>query len=357
MRRSERPATACVAVVLSAWCACSNATESLPCTVEIPGYCWTDLGLAGERVEAVAQLGDSYFAGTRNGLFRLQPGHSPWTRVAFAGKYVTSITAIPGSGRLWVTVAPIGADTTGAVAYASDDGGRTWQPRDGGVSAGNGYHGLALSFAYDQVDPTRLFMGLSDQVLRSLDAGATWTYVYGGPADRGVGVNAISLVPGGSPRGWAGGQDGSGIAFVLRSGDRGATWELLRPSLTPDDAVLAVLGDPYDDARCVIGTYGAVRLTTDAGTSWSPLLLTRLPGWVTGLRYAASLLFAVADEAPEPSSTATSALGLYRSSDRGLTWDTLSVPSGIEGGRALAAGPDGTLLIGTRAGVWRIEAR
>jgi len=342
-----------VALLVASAYGCDGATRPLPCTVEISGYCWTELGPAGQWVESVAEVGGTYFAGTRDGLLRFDSDEWRWTRVAFSGKYVTSITAVPPIGRLWVTLAPHGTDTITAVAYASDDGGRTWQPRDGGLSAGAEYHGLAISFAFDAGDPRRLFMGLSGQVVRSVDGGATWAYVYGGPVDRGVGVNAIALGPAGSPRGWAGGQDAIGRAFVLRTGDRGANWQRLSPSPALEDAVLAVLGDPRDDGRCFAGTFGAIRVTGDGGASWPPLLVTSRPGWVTGIAFVDSLLLAIADEAVEGSPTAASGLGLYVSTTRGVTWDTLPVPAAAVGGRALAVAPDGALLIATRAGVWR----
>lgn len=53
-------------------------------------------------------------------------------------------------------------------------------------------------------------------------------------------------------------------------------------------------------------------------------------------------------------------LGLYRTHDGGQSWDTLTVPTGAGGGRALAVDTQGRLLLGTEvgaggAGMWRLE--
>jgi photosystem II stability/assembly factor-like uncharacterized protein len=325
--------------------------------VAFPGYCWTELGLADQWVESVADVAGRYYAGTRDGLFAYDPDRSQWARVGFSGKYVTSVTALPGGQRVWVTLAPHGTDTLTAVAYLSDDAGRTWQPSDGGLSAQAAYHGLALSFAFDVSDHDRLYVGLSGQVARSEDAGATWQYVYGGPADRGLGVNALLASASGSPRAWAGGQDAAGRPFVLATSDRGGSWQLVRPSPGLEDAVLSVAVDPQNEARWFAGMAGAIWVTDDAGSSWGPVLVTRRAGWVTGLSFTDVGVFAIADEQAAAAGAPTSALGFYVSTNRGASWDTLPVPTSAAGGRALAVGGAGDLLIGTQSGVWKVQMR
>ena len=148
------------------------------------------------------------------------------------------------------------AMSTGGV-YRSDDAGRTWQPRNRGISAyfvpgpepefGQCVHKVAR----DAGDPRRLYAQNHHGVYRSDDAGDTWTSIAEGlPADFGFVVLAHPTTPGTV---WvvplvADGErvpPGARLA-VHRSTDAGRSWTPLTEGL-PDRCFNAVLRD----AACV----------------------------------------------------------------------------------------------------------
>lgn len=336
--------------------ACDSPTRPLPCTVEVSGRCWTNLGPIGEWITTVATSRAGLLVGTKsNGVLRYDPSGARWVRLGLAGRFVTSITTLPPpTNRLLVTVIPLPPDTVSAVVYASDDNGTTWYARDGGLSAQRGYYGYAFSLAFDATDADRLFLGLPAAIVRSLDGGATWSSVYGDPLAPGMAVSSLAVSPQGSGRVWAGGQDSRPLPIVLTSRDRGNTWRLFTPSPYFDDAVLSLAADPLADDRLYVGMGGGVRVTEDGGATWRSVLSLRAPGFVTGLSLADSRLVAVSDEQVPNAAPPATVLGVYVSLDRGASWDTLAVPASTSGGIALAIGADRTAFIGTRAGLWSV---
>jgi photosystem II stability/assembly factor-like uncharacterized protein len=156
---------------------------------------------------------------------------------------------------------------------------------------------------------------------------------------------------------FAGGQDGSGVGVVLRSNDYGDTWTWLFPTPNREDAVFSLELDPQDPDVVWAGTNGTVKQSRDGGVSWNLVLLPANPAFVTGLLLLGDTLYAAADEEvfANESSPPSYPLGLYRSGDRGATWDTLAVPSTALGALDLVADTRGRLLIATRSGVWRFD--
>ena len=335
-----------LAVLLAA---CSDDPWQPACTSDPVGNCWQFLGPSGTQITSVAVSGETIFAGTHDGILRFDARHGRWDRVGMAGKIVNSVTVLP-SGQVWVTVRPIGTDTTLSVAYVSNNGGSTWQPSDDGVASSQGYYAAAFSLAYDPSTPSLLFLGQGIHVSTSTNGGQTWALTFGNPGlDRGPGIVALGVGPSGSQRVWAGGQDFLGLSLLLRSDNGGTSWTASNPTAVAEDVVTSVLPDPSNKATALIGTFGAVSRTTDSGTTWIPMLTTAKPGFVRAMQYRDTRLFAVSDE--ELGAPGVTALGLYLSPDRGITWDTLAVPAGIAGGWALAPRAQ-SMLIGTRSGVW-----
>jgi photosystem II stability/assembly factor-like uncharacterized protein len=350
-------AVAWTLLALLAGCSHDNPIQPLPCTAQVSGRCWTNLGPAGEGITAVALSPFGLLVGTRDkGVLKYDASRARWVTLGPSPKYVTSITVLPTTtNRLLVTLTPRGSDTVSAVVYASDNGGRTWYPRDGGLSAQRGYHGYAFSLAYDPANPSRLFVGLLDAIVRSTDGGATWSAVQGDPQASGLAVSALAVSPHGSGRVWAGGEDNPQLAFVRRSDDGGSTWRSFRPSPIFDDIVLGIATDPVADDRLSVAMGAGVRVSEDGGATWRLVLSLRNPGFATAIALAdPSTLVAVSHEEVPIQDDLLFVLGLYVSTDRGVTWDTVPVPASALGGRALAIGSDRVAYVGTRSGVWSV---
>ena len=310
--------------------------------VQLASGSWTFLGPEGYDVTAVAQTEWGLYAGTSDhGLFGLDWAAQCWRPLGLDGIEVSAILFVPGdTNRLLVGVRPVGEETTTAAIFASDDQGRTWVPWDGGVAQREEKRAAVFSLAIDQGNGNPVYWGAAGAILRSRDGGRTWEYVFGGPYYMGNGVNAIAVSPQPLGRIWAGGEGAIFNGIVLRSDDWGDTWQAFQPTMNADDAVLALAIEPRNPNRVWVGMLGHVKRSDDAGETWITVLTTHSD--VIGLVLLDGTLYAAA-----------TTLGLYRTRDGGVSWDTLVVPSDARGARNLVADKHGGLLIPSQAGIWR----
>jgi hypothetical protein len=357
---------------------CSDTVNPQGCTVRLSSGCWTFLGLDGKWITALAETPWGLYAGTADaGVFRLVGDRWQSVGLNIARGYISALvytgTTPP---RLF---AAIGAkrdtagtnDTQGAV-YATEDGGGTWKPRDGGLDARQaaiGDDAWAYSLAVDPGNPNRIFMGLDYPVMRSEDGGASWQFVWGSENDlRGwMWIPSLVVFPGRDGHIWAGGQTAIFTAAILGSSDWGDTWKFVDPTPTFENSVQSLAVDPADPDRLWAGLQGVtpgVLRSADGGQSWDYVLrlsASSAAGSVNAIAETSHSLYAVAWEnfraPPDGNGTPLTDLGLYRSRDAGESWDTLAVPTGAGGGVTTTVDPLGRLVIGTRpgsggSGVW-----
>jgi len=197
-------------------------------------------------------------------IWHLEPGRPSEPQVLYAG------------------VAP-------AALFRSDDGGKSWKPINKGLKSqyipnpeaevGHCVHRIAQPKAR----PDLLYMQKHWDVLRSFDAGDTWTEVSGNlPTDFGfvIEVHAhepetIYVVPIKS--------DGEhypldGKLRVYRSKTGGNEWQEMTKGLPQKDCYVNVLRDAMavdslDKCGVYFGTTGGqVYCSADAGDSWSPIV-------------------------------------------------------------------------------------
>jgi photosystem II stability/assembly factor-like uncharacterized protein len=146
-----------------------------------------------------------------------------------------------------------GGGSAEAQLYRSTDASLTWQPVAFFPSPFGAYDGFLgntmTAFAIDPVDPKRLYAGFQfpDHVMRSEDAGATWTRATSG---LGAGwITSLAVDPA-SPSTIYATQFGSG---VFRSTDRGQSWFALDEGMH-EDTPLRVHIDPFVTGRVYAST-------------------------------------------------------------------------------------------------------
>lgn len=356
--------------------ACASPTSPPGCTLRLASGCWTFLGLDSEWVTALADTPWGLYAGTHDhGVFRMDWSSHDWSSAGLVIErgYISALLYTPTDPpRLLAAIGPkadsAGQDTKAAV-YATEDGGKTWLPWDGGLEgrlfAARGTDAWAYSLTVDPGNPSRLYMGLLYPVMRSDDGGETWQFVWGTEREYGgwMGVYALLVSEARDGHVWAGGETALFTRALLRSIDWGDTWTFVDPTPRNEGGVFALAEDPRARGRLLAGGSFGVLRSDDAGVSWQISLTTPDAGLVRGLCSLGQRLYAVSEENSRPGPGGLgnlTDLGLYLTEDGGGSWDTLAVPTGAGGAEAFLADSTRGLLIGTRrgaqsSGVWSVQ--
>ena len=185
-------------------------------------------------------------------------------------------------GRIFIAISAAGA-------FRSDDEGKTWRPINKGLKSegipdpnaevGHCVHRMAMH----RSRPNVLFMQKHWDVMRSDDAGETWTEVSGNlPTDFGFPIDVhahepetIYVVPIKSDSEH---YPLDGKLRVYRSRTGGNEWEALTNGLPQRDCYVNVLReamavDSLESCGVYFGTTGGqVYASPDAGDSWSPIV-------------------------------------------------------------------------------------
>ncbi len=232
------------------------------------GQHWTPLnnGLAGKRVYTVAAIGDTLFAGTNQGLYRL--GSSNWQRLLTdASGAVYALTV--DRNHLYVGMGPdiVPSESTGLYPKSP------FETEEKKV-----FHSADLGMSWTEITPTH------ESEVINLDA-----------AIQILAVGKTLLVLG---------------IDEFRSSDGGKTWTFLRSNISSYMAprFRAVASD--ENTFCKVDALG-IRRTTDAGASWHPFV-NGMTGPLTHDLVAlnSSLYMHIAGD-------------LVQSSDGGETWESV----------------------------------
>ncbi len=241
---------------------------------------------------------DTVYAGVEDAaLFRTTDGGKTWHELPGLRSHASGPKWQPGAGgmclhtiildptrqeRIFIAISAAGV-------FRTDDGGKTWVPKNRGLRSesipdptaevGHCVHRIAMH----RSRPNVLFMQKHWDVMRSDDAGDSWREISGNlPTDFGFVINVhthepetIYVVPIKSdslhfPP--------DGALRVYRSRKGGDEWETLTKGLPQRDCYVNVLRDAMAvDALDKCGVYfgttgGQVYCSADAGDSWKPIV-------------------------------------------------------------------------------------
>ncbi len=241
---------------------------------------------------------DTVYAGVEDAaLFRSSNGGKTWEELSGLRGHGTGPQWQPGAGGMCLHTIVLDPKNAGRIfvaisaagAFRSDDAGKTWKPINKGLKSqyipnpeaevGHCVHRIAQATSR----PELLYMQKHWDVMRSFDAGDSWTEVSGNlPTDFGfvIDVHAhqpetIYVVPIKS--------DGEhfpldGKLRVYRSKSGGNEWEELTKGLPQSNCFVNVLRDAMavdslDKCGVYFGTTGGqVYCSADAGDSWAPIV-------------------------------------------------------------------------------------
>jgi hypothetical protein len=241
---------------------------------------------------------DTVLAGVEDAaLFRSDDGGASWAELSGLRGHGSGSAWQPGAGGLClhtIVQDPRAEDRitvaiSAAGVFRTDDGGRSWKPRNVGLRSeglpdedaevGHCVHKLAMH----PTRPDTLFMQKHWDVMRSDDGGDSWREVSGDlPTDFGfaIGVHAhepetVYVVPITSDSEH---YPPDGALRVFRSRTGGGAWEPLSRGLPQEHCYVDVLRDclavdALDPCGLYLGTTGGqVYASADEGDSWAPIV-------------------------------------------------------------------------------------
>jgi photosystem II stability/assembly factor-like uncharacterized protein len=241
---------------------------------------------------------ETVYAGIEDAaLFRSRDGGKTWAELSGLRRHNSGPRWQPGAGGMClhtIMLDPVNLNRmytaiSAAGAFRSDDAGETWKPinqglksnflPDPGAEVGHCVHRIAMN----RSKPNVLFMQKHWDVMRSDDAGDSWTEVSGDlPSDFGFVVDVhthepetVYVVPIKSDSEH---YPPEGKLRVYRSKTGGNDWEPLSNGLPQSDCYVNVLRDAMavdslDSCGIYFGTTGGqVYASADAGDSWRPIV-------------------------------------------------------------------------------------
>jgi hypothetical protein len=277
-------------------------------------------GLEGKIVNDLKAYSGTLYAATDSGVYErnLWSGDSTWALLGLNDKNVTAVyphTSGGGPGILVITAGVTPKFTIGdsALIYCScGEGENNWSIADSGINRDTVRFINTLDGFPSPAICGETFAGGNGKLYRR---GFTETW-YEKSFD--IGVGQLNVVKTDSRNGntWIGGETGIFSPYLSKSTDQGKAWSTSYQDLGGDNACNSIEFDATDTNIIYAGMEGLVIKSTNNGTTWDQTGLNGTPYYFYGLAGDHNILYA-------GGSTNSNELGLYWSTDKGNTWDTL----------------------------------
>jgi len=277
--------------------------------------------LEGKIVNDLKAYSGTLYAATDSGVYQRNIwGDSTWTLLGLNDKNVIAVyphISGGGPGILIITAGITPKFTTGdsALIYCScGEGENTWSIADSGINRDSTRSiGTIDGFPSPAICGETLAGG--DGKLYRRGFTEAW---YEKSFD--IGIGQLNVVKTDSRNGntWIGGENAIFSPFISKSTDQGFIWMSSFPMLGGDNACNSIEFDAADTNIVYAGMEGLVIKSTDGGGNWNPTGLTNTPYYFYGLAEDGDFLYA-------GGSTNSNEMGLFWSTNKGSTWDSLSI--------------------------------
>lgn len=211
--------------------------------------------------------------------------------------------------------------------YRSTTAGNSWEPIGAGMGSGTDDR-MIIALAVNMTSGTLYAGSNSDKIYRSTDNGQTWTQIYHG--DRGIQNYGLTVLPSGTLL-------AADYGYLLRTTNDGQNWDTLTlgyPRTFNRNMRLA------PNAEIFLCASVGVFTSANSGTLWTPRS--------TGIAQTAVVGLAV--NSSDHVFAATWANGVYRTTNRGQSWDKMAVPSTEI--HSITIAPNNSVFVGTYTDWW-----
>lgn len=324
-------------ILVGAWILGSQAGGLF--TSEDAGASWKESSeLKGQSILALANAPSdpkTYVAGTLKGVYRSNDSGEHWSLITPDGSKelheVESIAIDPKDPSIIYA-------GTWHLAWKTTDGGARWSNIKEGVIDDSD----VFSIIVDPKDPSVVYASACSGIYKSENAGARFQKIQGIPSTARR-TRVLMQDPQHQNIVFAGTTEG-----LYRTVDSGKTWiRMSGPELIVNDVYI----NPTDSNRVLLATdRGGVLVSNDGGASFRP----------TNSGFSARQITSYIEDQRQPNTIYVGLVndkawgGVFVSSNGGLTWTQKN--SGLEAQDVFSLGqaPDGTVLAGTRHGIYRL---
>lgn len=304
------------------------------------GVSWTsEKAMEGQSIRALATAPSNskiLVAGTLKGVYQSTDGGNQWQLISPEGSQeiheVESIAIDPADPKIIYA-------GTWHLPWKTTDGGAHWNNIKQGIIEDSD----VFSIIVDPKQPNEMYLSACSGIYKSVDSGSLFQKIQGIPSTaRRTRVlmqdpQHLNIVFAGTTEG------------LWRTTDSGKTW--IRTT-GPEVIVNDVFVDPTDSNRMLLATdRGGVLASNDGGFSFTPenngFSSRQITSYVGDAKRPGTIYVGVVNDKTWG--------GVFESENGGLTWAQKSI--GLEGNDIFALGqsPDGTLVAGSRHGIFRMK--
>ena len=266
-------------------------------------------------------------AGTQDdGVFKSTNGGQSWAAANVDRKFDLKPTHVLALVIDPTSPATVFAGTFGRGVFKSITGADSWTPANSGLNAG-----MVVALAIDPSSPATVYAGTGNGLFKSTDSGQAWVDISRGIWNALVTAVAIDPINPSTVYVGTGIPGGVGSTGVFKTTNGGDSWNYVSIGLPIQpwlSIVTSLAVDPSNPETVYAGTLGGVFKTTNGGTSWieanSGLQATEVT--VAGHEPDFIVVLDVAVDPFNPSTVyaVTPGRDIYRSTDGGANWATIS---------------------------------